>query len=403
MKKRFSAKKVVSFVLCCVMVFGCAFLVTPMVSARSASEINKEIDKLEAQAKELQKEINAIKSKKAEQNALKKKIEAQISNLQQQISLCNTKISQFNTEIAANEAKIKDMEKEKEDAIFLFKQRLRTIHMSNGSSTIQVLLGAESFSDYLALAQLTKVVSAHDQKVVERIIEIVDGINAAQKEIAVKIEEQNEAKAVLAEKKAELDKQVNAVNSVIAEISKEQSATQNEINQTQSDIDALEAELAPYINVTTGAVYDGSAFTWPVPNHYNITSYYGKRWGRMHRGIDISDGSITGAPIVAIADGVVVKTYNSCPHNYRKTKSCGCGGGWGNHVMIDHGNQGSTNYKSLNGHMTKTAVSVGQKVKKGQVIGYAGCTGFSTGPHVHFEIYVNGSRVNPLNYYKKVK
>ncbi|MEE1278515.1 MAG: peptidoglycan DD-metalloendopeptidase family protein [Acutalibacteraceae bacterium] len=399
--KQLTTKRIISFLLCFVFVFTTAFAVSPVASARSESEINKEIAKLEAQQKELKKEINAIKSKKAEQTSLKKKIEAQISNLQQQISLCNSKISQFNTEIAENEAKIKEKEKEKEETIFLFKQRLRTIHMSNGSSSLQVLLGAESFADYLALAKLTKAVSAHDQRIVERIILIVDEINAAQKEIAVKIEAQNEAKADLAEKKAELDKQVKAVNGVIAEINKEQNATQKEYNENQHDIEELEAELAPYIHVTTGAVYDGSAFTWPVPGHYNITSYYGKRWGKMHRGIDISDGRISGAPIVAIADGVVIKTYSGCKHNY--ASFCGCGGGWGNHVMIDHGSQGSTNYKSLNGHMTKTAVSVGQKVKKGQVIGYVGSTGNSTGAHDHFEIYVNGNRVNPLNYYRKVK
>ena len=243
--KQLTTKRIISFLLCYVFVFTTAFAVSPVASARSESEINKEIAKLEAQQKELKKEINAIKSKKAEQTSLKKKIEAQISNLQQQISLCNSKISQFNTEIAENEAKIKEKEKEKEETIFLFKQRLRTIHMSNGSSSLQVLLGAESFADYLALAKLTKAVSAHDQRIVERIILIVDEINAAQKEIAVKIEAQNEAKAVLAEKKAELDKQVKAVNGVIAEINKEQNATQKEYNENQHDIEELEAELAP--------------------------------------------------------------------------------------------------------------------------------------------------------------
>ena len=394
-------KRVISFFLCLILVFGCAFFEAPVVNARTDAEINQEIEKLEQQASILKKEINALKSKKAEQNSIKKKIEAQISNLQKQISLCNSKISQYNTEIAENEAKIKEKEKEKEETIFLFKQRLRTIHMSNGSSTIQVLLGADSFSDYLTLAQLTKVISAHDNKIVDQLIKLVDEINAAQEEINKKIAEQNDAKKVLAEKKAELDKQVKAVNSVISEINKDQNAVQNQYNENQRDIEELEAELAPYIHITTGAVYDGSAFTWPVPNHYNITSPYGMRWGKMHRGIDISDGRIMGAPIVAIADGVVIKTYNSCGHNYKSF--CGCGGGWGNHVMNDHGNQGSTNYKSLNGHMTKIAVSVGQTVKKGQIIGYVGSTGNSTGAHDHFEIYVNGSRVNPMNYYKKVK
>ncbi len=402
MKKIVSLKRMFAFALCCVLAVGCALTAAP-AEAKTASEINSQISELEKQSKALEAEIKELKTKKAEQNSIKKKIEAQIANTQSQITLCNSKITKFNKEIAENEAKIAEKEKEKEDAVFLFKQRLRTIHMSNGSSTIQVLLGADSFSDYLTLAQLTKVVSAHDKKIVEDIITIVDEINVAQEEINAKVAEQNEAKATLAAKKSELDKQVSEVNSVIAEINADTSAAEKENKKTEADIKALEAELAPYVNVTTSAVYDGSAFSWPVTGYYTISSYFGKRWGTWHRGIDIAGSGIYNKPIIAVADGIVVKSYNSCSHNYPKQSSCGCGSGWGNHVMIDHGSYQGNNYKSLCGHMTKVAVSVGQSVKKGQVIGYVGTTGYSTGYHCHFEIYLNGTRVDPLNYYSKVK
>ncbi len=396
-------KVIIALLLCCIIALGVGITEAPSVYAKTQAEINAQISELEKQSQELKKEISALKSQKAEQNAIKNKIEAQISNTQQQINLCNSRINAYNAEIAENEKKIAQKEQEKEDTIFLFKQRLRTIHMSNGSSTIQVLLGAESFADYLALAQLTKVITAHDQKIVDQIISLVEEINAAQEVINQRIAEQNEAKSTLAQKRSELNEQVSAVNAVISEINASQSDAQSEEKQIQAEINALEAELAPYINMTTTAVYDGGAFTWPVPGHYQVSSGFGRRWGTWHRGIDINDRNIFNAPIVAIADGVVVKSYNSCGHNYGKKSSCGCGSGWGNHVMIDHGSNGGTNYKSLCGHMTKVAVSAGQTVKKGQVIGYVGSTGYSTGYHCHFEIYVNGNRVDPMQYYKKVK
>ena len=402
MIKHLSIKKFISLLMCCLLCFT-FMAVTPSVEARTESDIKNDINELEEQAKALKSEIASLKNKKAEQDKIRQKIESQISNTQKQISLCNQQIAALNKEIAENEAKIKEKEKEKEDTIFLFKQRLRTISMSNGNSSLQILLGAENFSQFLSLAQLTKVVSAHDQKTIERINGIMDEISVMQEEINEKIAAQNEVKSTLNAKKAELDSQVADVNSVISGLNSSTNKLQGEVKKTEAEIAAMEAELDKYANVTTSAVYDGSAFSWPVPGHYGITSYYGKRWGTWHRGVDISDGGIYNAPIIAPADGIVVKANNSCTHNYSKNKSCGCGSGWGNYVMVDHGSFEGNNYKTLSGHMTKAVVATGQAVKKGQVIGYVGTTGYSTGYHCHFEVYLNGNRVDPMQYFKKVK
>lgn len=139
---------------------------------------------------------------------------------------------------------------------------------------------------------------------------------------------------------------------------------------------------------------DGAAFAWPVPGHTNITSGFGSRWGTMHKGIDISDGNIEGVPVVASRAGTVTRADNACTHNYPKNSSCGCGGGYGNRVEISHGDGTSALY----GHMVTITVSVGQVVEQGQVIGYVGCTGHSTGFHLHFEIKQNGTQVDPMPY-----
>lgn len=152
-----------------------------------------------------------------------------------------------------------------------------------------------------------------------------------------------------------------------------------------------------YYSVSSGDVEfitDGATFAWPVPGHTNITSTYGYRWGTLHKGIDISDGGIEGQPVVASRSGTVTRADNACPHNYPKNSSCGCGGGYGNRVEISHGDGTSTLY----GHMLTITVSVGQTVNQGDIIGYVGCTGYSTGTHLHFEIKWNGTQVDPMPY-----
>lgn len=123
------------------------------------------------------------------------------------------------------------------------------------------------------------------------------------------------------------------------------------------------------------------SFMWPLPYTHNITSYFEWRWGRMHQGIDISAGGVYGESIVAADGGTVTLAGNY-------------GDGYGNYVIIDHGN----GYQTLYGHCSSLAVSEGQHVSKGQTIGYVGSTGNSTGPHLHFEVRNNGTQLNPLNF-----
>lgn len=123
------------------------------------------------------------------------------------------------------------------------------------------------------------------------------------------------------------------------------------------------------------------SFIWPLPHTHNITSYMEWRWGRMHNGVDIAGGGDYGQPIIAADGGTVTWSGND-------------GGGYGNYVMIDHGN----GYMTVYGHASSLAVSTGEHVSQGQTIAYVGSTGNSTGPHLHFEIRLNGAYQNPLDY-----
>ncbi|MDE5861406.1 MAG: peptidoglycan DD-metalloendopeptidase family protein [Ruminococcus sp.] len=137
------------------------------------------------------------------------------------------------------------------------------------------------------------------------------------------------------------------------------------------------------------------SYIWPVPDYYYVTSYYGEREGLQHKGIDIGNAGIDGADVCAVRDGIVISVNNSCTHNYGKEDvGCGCGGNFGNYVTISH----DGTYTTISAHMAYVTVSVGDYVHQGQKIGAVGSTGWSTGPHLHFELRINGIDSNPLDY-----
>ncbi|MBR1530303.1 MAG: peptidoglycan DD-metalloendopeptidase family protein [Oscillospiraceae bacterium] len=153
-----------------------------------------------------------------------------------------------------------------------------------------------------------------------------------------------------------------------------------------------EPETMPETIPETIPDYDETAFGWPCPGYYYISSGFGTRWGTTHKGIDIAQNA--GADAVASRAGKVIKINTSCTHNYGKNSNC-CGNGYGNYVLIDH--EDGT-YSTMYAHLQSVIVSVGDYVEKGQTVGYVGTTGWSTGYHLHFEIRKDGVAVNPSNY-----
>lgn len=396
-------KKILALFVAAVML-TCSFGVT--AGAKSTTQMRSEISDLEQKSKSLESKIAKLKKEKSDQQAVKSALQEQIDNTQQKIEKCTALINSYKSEISEYENKINEKQKEIEATKFLFKKRMRSIYMSGSANNdLLVLMDAESFSDYLALSEVSKTISAHDKKIVNTITTAISEINSAKAAISEKVTAQNSVKQTLANEQARLKSQQSEINGVIASISSNQSALEKENKSYESAIASLEkeiqeairkAELANKSNQgsggsTGGRVFVSGRFTWPVPGYYNITSGVGPRWGTYHKGIDIASAGIRNKPIVAAADGTVIAAgFNR--------------GGYGNWVMINHGSYEGKNYVTVYGHMISApVVSAGQSVKAGQHIGNVGSTGDSTGNHCHFEIRVNGSAVNPLNYFSRAK
>ncbi len=375
--------------LMAVVVFACAGTVfaVPVSSAMSADEIRDEIKRLEQEAKELQNEINGYKSDINSQKKKKNAIESKMAVVQSQINACNKQIASINGQIDENKAAIEANNKKIEEDKEAFKRRLRAILMSNTGSDIQILLGAKSFSDFLQLSQLTASVSARDKKMMEEIIAEIDKLNKKIEENNKLLEEQSAVKAEIAKKQSELQADADAIQKIINSIDADRQDAQDDKNAVDRELQQMEADLNQVLYGSAGSSgnNDGN-FLWPTTTR-RISSYFGYRWGRNHNGVDISNGQY-GIPIYAIADGTVYICVKSCKHNYGKKplKTC-CGSGYGNYVSIDHGYyKGDTNVKikAYYAHLGSVTVSNGATVRKGQIIGYMGSTGRSTGPHLHF-------------------
>lgn len=362
------------------------------LAAKSQSQINDEISKLEDKANLIKNELNKLKKEKAEQAKIQNKINSQISNTQALINACQAEIDRYQAKIDANEAKIEEQNEIKDEIITDFKKRLRAIYMSNSGNQIQVLLGADSFADFLTLSELSKRTSEKDRETVDKIIEIIDDINKKQAEIKVDLDAQNVVRKKLATQRSELNAQMSQVESSMSEIQNDINANNATLKEYNKAIDSLEADLEKYYGVAQQSTlkYDGSQFKWPVPGYYTVTSSFKWRWGRQHKGIDISGANIHGSKIVAALDGEVLTAgWNN--------------GGYGNYVMINHGKRNGSSYVTLYAHMSSVATSAGKKVKKGDVIGYVGNTGRSYGAHLHFEIRINNTPINPKPYFNNIK
>ena len=374
------------------------------VSAKTNEEKKQE---LQAQADALAKEIKDLKKEAKDKKAILNALQKKVDNTQAQIRNANSHISSINKKISANKSEIAKKNSEIEDKKQDFKKRIRAIYMSNTGSNVQVLLGADDFAQFLQLSQLTSSISARDKKLMENLVAEIKQLQAVNAENNKLLEQQISVKKSIEQTQAQLTKEENEAEKLYNEINKDIKSAEAEKADLEDDIANLNKTFSgsggSFINSVIG-------FTWPVPSCSSISSYYGYRVHpvsgkkKMHYGIDIAGGGIYGKPIVAITDGVIEKTYTSCPHRSKKP-SCSCGGGYGNYVAIDHGKISGSSYYAMYAHMDHLASGMvaGKKVTKGQVIGYVGTTGTSTGYHLHFGIKKNGSWVNPMNYYTKVK
>ena len=366
--------------------------VTP-VSAVTQEEINKlkqNASTLAADKKKLQDQLKSVQADKSKALQQKDLLEQQIGVIQAEINNINAQIAQYDLLIEEKTRELAQAEQDERDQFDLFCRRVRYMEEQGEVNYWSILFDSRDFSELLDNYMMIDEIVQYDNAVMERLIAIREQIVLDKEALEEARREQEEAKAQQQAAQAELKAQEAQVEALIKEISAQENqlkAMEDSLKKAADELDAQikkkEKELAEQIK----NVVSESGFQWPLPASRNvITSFYGSRThpvtGRPnnHTGIDIPAPRNTN--IYAAKSGVVTTST--------RTSS------YGEYVVVSHSDGTSTLYA----HMNRRGVSEGQTVRQGQVIGYVGTTGSSTGNHLHFEIRVRGDRKDPLDYFK---
>ena len=362
-----------------------------VLTVGAGTNLNDQIKSLERKQAAIKSEIADLKKDISKQQELKSALQKQINNVQNQIDLYNSEISTLNKKISALEDEVAQTQQTLDDSKAAFKSRLYAMYVSGDQSSLALLLSADDFGDFLYKAELMRSVTEYDTVIIEQLKADIEKLEADEKELENKKSSVKSMKSSMAAKQTELNNSMKEMNSVISDMNEKKGDLEDESAEYSAAIKDLEKQIAAAAAKAQASkvVYSGAQFLWPVPGYYNITSGFRTAKRPNHNGIDIASSGIYGKPIVAAADGNVLLAANN-------------GNGYGLYVMINHGTNNGNSYTTLYGHMSSIAVSAGQSVKAGQTIGYVGSTGRSTGPHLHYEIRVNGSAKSPLSFYNKV-
>jgi murein DD-endopeptidase MepM/ murein hydrolase activator NlpD len=397
MKKRRILARIICLILAALMLASVMYVIVGQDSAGAVSQ--SEIDNLKNKKEQIDRkrtEIRAqINSYEYEQKSLlakKQVLDTQMDLTEEEIDNITEQIQLYTELIAVKEVEVEEAQKREDEQLRLFKERLRIMEEGGSISYLAVVFQASSFSDLLARLDFIEQISKYDEYLYEQLKAAKQATIEAKEALEVAKAQQEEQKVQLEAKRVELEQQVEeasrlikAVDQNIAEAKALYEQESKAAQDIQSDINKKVAELKRQQEQSGKAVVGTGKLVWPTPSCYIVTSQFGRRFHpiykeyRMHYGIDI--GAKYGAAIVASDDGTVItSTYSSS---------------YGHYIVISHGNGMTTLYA----HLSSRLVKAGDKVTQGKTIGKCGSTGASTGPHLHYEVSVNGSRVNPLQYF----
>lgn len=418
MKKRNLWVSLTAGLLAVVMLLGGTAEVLPTaVSAASSSEIRQQIKDLKAEKEENEAKLEEIRGQyEANENeildlvAQKDTIDQEIALLHEQVDNINAQLSAYALLIADKQDELDVAQTRLEELSQKNKERIRAMEEEGKLSYWSIIFKANSFSDLLDRLNMIQEINAADQKRLEEMNEAAqvvivarDELDSEKTELEAARDELDATELVLEEKRLQADQLLleliakgQEFEEMIDESEDLQSELMKEIAQAEKDLKKAEYEewLATYVppttrpaaGSTTPSTQAPSSSGWVSPlRSYTLTSPFGMRIHpisgkeKMHEGVDMS--APQGTPIYAAKSGKVSRT------SYQA-------GGAGYYVSINHGD----GFSSIYMHMTHYIVSAGQYVNAGQVIGYVGSTGGSTGPHLHFGIAYNGTYVNPMKY-----
>lgn len=356
-------------------------------ATKSVSDLKSELEENKRKTEETKKKIRDKQEEKDSQKAKKDELDVEIAGLETDISAVQRVIDEKSADIEAKNQELERLENELDETQKRLKKRMKVIYENGTESYIEIILDSKGITDMFTRIAVVEAILKHDNNMMDNYRDQIDAVDAAKAAVEAEKEEQEEAQQILKEKKAEVEvkleeqkKIIDSLSTDIEELKKQEEAQEKAAKELQSQIDAALKETSQ-----STVRYSGNGkFGFPLTSYTRKSSPYGYRihpitgTRKFHSGVDYA--APYGTSILAAEDGVVL--------------TAGWNSGYGNCVTINHGG----GYVTLYGHCSSLLVSAGQKVTKGQTIAKVGSTGNSTGNHLHFEVRINGSPVDPEGY-----
>ena len=374
-------KKKISYIA---IVLILVFSFTQVISAQSLETLKKNQKNTNEEMKKTKDEIKVIKeetkSVSREIEELDKKMDkatVELTEVEKEIEGIEANIEKKNEELLEAEENVNEMQD-------TFNSRVRVMYKTGNIGYLEILLASSDVRDFLSRQDMIKAIADHDKDLIKYMKEQRDLIEVTKMELETQKQAVEVSRTKLESRRRDLATATRAKEGLMERLLEDQKALEEQEDALIAEAKKIEADIVKLM-VNTNP-YSGGKMAWPVPGRTRISSPYGYRihpifkTKKLHTGIDIP--APTGTNIIAASEGTVI--YSSTLGGYGKT------------VMIDHGGGIVTLYA----HNSSIIVSNGTKVAKGDVIAKAGSTGYSTGPHLHFEVRKNGSYVDPLPWVK---
>ena len=377
-------------------------------------ELQARKEELAAKAEESQAKIAELQEQQATLIEQKTAYDERDAYIREQITITDEQIARYEKLIEDKQAEVDEAKKLEDEQLERYRTRVRAMEENSDVGILSLLLKADSFSGFLAAIDDIRDIMSSDRTLEKRYIAAREEHERVQKEYEDEKAVYDATMAELKTEQEELAKSISETEELMEKLDKELEENETEYEAVVAAelaageaIDAKIAQLyAAYlashgVSAADGSIsvdnsggqtvitYTGASGTlmWPVPGCYNVSSEYGTRThpitgevSRMHYGMDIDGYGHDGGNIVACDGGVVTTVgYNN---------------GYGNYIIVDHGN----GMQTLSAHMSGTAVAEGTTVGQGETIGYLGATGMATGTHCHVEVFVDGQNVDPSEY-----
>ena len=357
-----------------------------LVARAPAEDLNTKLDAKQAELDQAKEKKGVLTTEISRSNDQIDRLTGEVAALRTREAAVQQELDEAEAELAAEQHDLKILRERLARTVEALEDRLVDIYMADEPSAISVVLESDGYDDALSRYEYLQRIQDRNSDIVGRVRELRDDTRAT-------VERIRATRDSIAAKKAELVRTRQELEAQEAELDRARARSKNALSRVNGHVDHLEGDvsdiqkkiqeqLMAQSGVTplpAGPIQGGSAgFIWPVNG--SVVSGFGMRWGRPHEGVDIAVPA--GTPIRAAKDGTI-----ACPESEAES------GGYGNYTCIDHGGGLSTCYA----HQSSFAITSGS-VQQGDVIGYVGCTGHCYGDHLHFEVRINGTAVDPMGY-----